>query len=496
MLDDMLIMTPGDKIEGRDVATGRVSWTFDASDFRDYTPPEEQLGATGDYVVAAAPNSDAEGDDPSGDSLLIFNGRTGTVLWQLASGPYGAELPTPFLRYLGVGLGRVFIRLPAVGVVRALDVLDGRQKWAVAMPAGCAYEAGDADEWAVALLMRCGRHSRLRVLEPLTGRLLWDREVFPLGNALINLTGGAIGLESDNAFTVYDVNGEQLYARTGDLMCTCMLAATGMGLLVVRQSNRSDTETMVTDVVNRRTGRIIVVSGQAGDLASAEAIEGRLYGWRRLGEDLRAFIVVMIDPATGRQTPVATYPGQLGLFHLGRHELLFNAPAPDEDTSVMVVHRLTPSRDLGAVSRGGVERGRWPDACALLPPSVLAAEFPGAGYTSRPRPAPPELGLDTPAGCDLMPDDDEHPVLTLSILWVGRTSNEAEAVLEAVTGSLDATPDQLIRHKPDVRLYVDKYLGTVVARAGDTVMRLDGVDDREAAVRLALRMARSRETAE
>nr|WP_240973252.1 PQQ-binding-like beta-propeller repeat protein [Nonomuraea sp. FMUSA5-5] len=492
-LGTSLVLTHGDQIEGRDATTGRVLWTFDASEVEGYAPPEDRLEATGDYVVAVAPHEGVDDeDDPRGDDLLAFHGRTGAILWNITSGHRGIDVPRPYLNYLGVGRGRVLIHLPGLGVVRALGAMDGRRRWEYAVPAGCTGVSGDADEWTVALLMTCGRRTRIEVLDPGSGRLMWEREVFPLGNPLVTVDGGVVGLESDAALTVYDAGGRPLFEHVGDMACACQLAATAAGLLIVRPSGVSDSYAAVTEVVNRLNGHVTRLTGAAGALEGVMAVGGRLYGVRPLAPDLLGTVVVMIDPVTGRQTPITGFPSFQEVVGLGEHIMIVNDVGREAGTT-LIAYRTSPTSpaDSGAAVRDGVARERWPDACALVPPAALPALFAGARYRFVARPAPPELALATPTRCDLipvLPASAGRPVITLNVLWVSRTPDEAETVLQARRARLGNT--KRVTDDSGNRMYVDRAMtDMVILRVGGTLIRMDGAGDQAVAVRLASRVA-------
>ncbi|MER7365901.1 PQQ-binding-like beta-propeller repeat protein [Nonomuraea wenchangensis] len=490
LVGDVLVVSDGDRFEGRDTATGHVSWTFDASKIDGYTPPEDRLAVVGDQVVAVAPHETPdESEDPRGDDLLVFDGRTGAVLWNLTSGFYGFDLPRPYLTYLGVSKGRVLIHLPALGLVRALDIVTGRRLWETAMPSGCAGRHGGAAERVVALLVTCGRRTRLEALDPGSGRLMWSREVFPQGTPLITVSGGTVGLGSDASFTVYDTGGRQLYDHMAGQPCGCELVATATGALIAWSANFTSSYSLVWEAVNRADGSVTRLSGQAGDLERVMAVNGRLYGVRRLGRDPLGSVVVTIDPANGRQTPVTGFPAFQEVTDVSEHLVIVNDTS-DEDDALLVAYRTVPAPadDPGAGVRDGVGRERWPDACALLLPAALTAGLRGTRYRSVARSAPPELNLTTPTGCDLLPLDDEQPVLALSVLWVGRTPGEAETVLRVVAGFLDMK--RTIVPGTGERVYVGRQMADfVLLRTGDTVIRLDGAGDRAAALRLAAGVA-------
>ncbi|MFI9845289.1 PQQ-binding-like beta-propeller repeat protein [Nonomuraea sp. NPDC051941] len=491
-LDDVLVLTHDDQVEGRNAATGQILWSFSKSDSGVPMPTDKTLEATGDYVVSVATRDDEDGEVvPSGDSLLAFNGRTGAILWNLTSGFYGSDLPDPYFTYLGTGGQRVLIHIPSVDVVRALDAVDGQPRWESAVSPGCHLASGSADESVAAFLMNCAGHSRLRALEVSTGRLLWEREVFPSGTPLISVFGRAIGVESDNAFTVYDADGRLLYEHLAGETCSCSWVATAEGLLVVRQDDVS--KSVVADAVDRRSRRVTPIHGEAGEFETVAAVDGRIYGTRRLAA-LQRSVIVAVDPVTGKQTPVATNPIYEEVIGISRYALLV-APETDKDMKPVLAYKTVPPpvTDPGLTARGGVERRRWPDACSLVPASALAAEFPKARYRPLPRPGPPELGLNTPTGCDLVPDDAKHPVLTLSVLWVSATAGEAETTLEAIVVRFGEDDFSGISSpEPGVRLYVNSSMtDAAVVRVGGALVRMDGAGDRDVTMRLARAVAGS-----
>ncbi|MFI7539275.1 PQQ-binding-like beta-propeller repeat protein [Streptosporangium sp. NPDC049376] len=484
---DVLVVTHGDQIEGREADTGRLLWSFGVSDSNGYSPPEERIGATGDYVVAAIPRDGKDKTDeeaPRGDGLLTFNGRTGALLWTLGSGFHGSDTPMPpLVTYLGVGEGNVLIHLPAIGVVRALDVADGRRRWDSPLPSGCLGQTGGADRWVVAMLISCGRETRLRVLSASTGRWLWEQEVFPLGDTLVVVADGVVGLESDNALNVYDADGRQLYEHVAEHACPCSLVATATGVLVVGQDDYRNS--LLTAIVDRRSGRVIESEDESVSFMAVQALDGRIYATRRLGE-LQSSIVVTVDPVTGEQTPVVAFPAPVSLLGMSRYALLF---ASASTSSLAAYTTVPPSADPGATARGGVGRERWRDACALIPASTLRAEFPEAHYTPVARPGPPELALDTPVGCDLVPGDARHPVITIDIRWAGTDKDETEDVLQDLMARFDEKKPIHLGH--GAQMYTNSAVRDVaILRAGDTVVRMDGAGGHEVTVRLARQVVR------
>lgn len=478
MLDDVLVLTHGEHVEGRDAATGRTLWAFSTSDIDGYTAPEDRLETVGDLIVAVAPHR-----DPRGDSLLVFNGRTGAILWDLATGIYGTEMPPPYFSFLGVGRSRAVIHIPDLRVLRGLDIVDGQRRWDSPLPSGCHSQSGDADEWVTAILMTCGGRAHLRVLETSTGMVLWERKAFPLSNPLVTVAGGAVSLASDHAFVVYDIDGRRLYEHIAERTCECWLAATRTGLLILR--SEPDLDDFVAEAVDRRNGRVIPMDGERDTFLNAWVIDGRIYGLRRLGDMLQGVVIVAIDPATGGQRPIAALPRYAAVADMNRHTLLID-PGIDADRTSLAAYTITAPRAVGpgTASQAGVVPGNWPDACALVPPAALKAEFPRARYTAVPRPAPPELNVRTPVGCDLIPQDAKYPILTLSVLWMGATADEAENIFRTVMRDFRVSVEEAVTLRSGARLYVDEVDATLI-QAGRTVVRLDGTRSRDIAERLA-----------
>jgi len=488
LLEDVVVVTHGERLEGRDLTTGNTLWAFSMSDIHGYTAPEGRLEVTGDLVVAVAPRGELQGD-----SILVFKGRTGTVLWDLGTGLRRTDMPAPYFNFLGIGRSRAVIYLPGLRVLRGLDIIDGQQRWDSPLPSGCRSLSGDADESVAAVLLGCAGRTRLRALDPSTGRVLWDREVFPLNDPLITVSGGAVGLLSDHAFTVYDIDGRRLYEHIAGLRCGCMLAAIDTGLVILREEPY--TSDFVVEAVDRRSGRVVRVDGGQRAFKSAWVVDGRIYGMRQLGDLLQGVAIVAIDPATGGQRPIVALPGYMSVVGINRHTLLVD-PGIGSDEAPLTAYTIVAPRgaDPGAVSRGGVAADDWPNACALLPPTALRAEFPEANYTAVPRPAPPELNLRAPVGCDLVPRDTRHPILTLSVLWVSGSADEAENIFKTTMTSLTRGLRNATTLRSGVRLYVDEMDATLI-RVDRIVVRLDGTRDQGVAERLAHQVARTLRTA-
>lgn len=485
-LHDTLILTHGKQIEARNAISGRRLWAFSTSDLQNYQP-RRQLEVSGDHVVAVGRSTEGDEKDPSGSSLLVFNGRTGAVLWNLASGAYGSGMPKPYFTYLGIGMQRVFIHVPAMGLVRALDTASGRRRWDAAVPSGCITGSGDADEWVVALLLTCGDRLRLLALEPSSGRLLWDKAVFLPSDddGGVMVSSGAISLHNSDSITIYDVDGQVIYEHVAERTCarSCMFASTASGLLVVRWEGLIGYHAQVADMVDRRR-RQVTHTDKAGDFEQIQEVDGRIYGTRRLGGDLHASILVEIDPVAEKQRPLVKVPLKEHLANISRYALL----SINDDGLLTAFKTIAPrSGDPGMAVRGDVDRAKWPDVCTLIPQSALKAEFRATRYRPVGRPAPPELALETPISCDLVPDDASYPVVTISIIWVSDTSEEAKTVLASAFSGLQV---EVADRRSDVEIYVSRYLDdALIMRVGSLVLRMDNAGNRSTSVRLATRAA-------
>ncbi|GGM62338.1 hypothetical protein GCM10010106_05460 [Thermopolyspora flexuosa] len=487
LLDDVLVVAHGSRVEGRDPATGRTLWAFGTPGVAAPSAPKRRLKAAGDLVVGVATHW-----EPESDSLVVFNGRTGVILWDLATGGRGPDAPVPPYRFLGAGNGRVVLHLPGLRLLRGLDVTDGRRRWESPLPPGCQGRSADADERVVAVLLACGDQARLRVLEPATGRVMWEREVFPLGEPSVTVRGGTVGLAGNHVLTVYDGEGRRLYEGLLDWNCDCALTVSDTALLVLR--NDPETAATVADAVDRRTGRVVRLAGGWNTFRNGWVVGERIYATRRLGDLLHGNLLVEVDPESGGQRPVVALPDHLFMVAMNRHILLVEPRITNpEHNRSLAAYRVTPGGTAGPGTAlpAGVAPGDWPEACALIPPAALRTEVPGARYTAVPRPAPRELGVRAPAGCDLIPQDTRHPILSVSVLWVAGTEDEAEDVFRTAMANLRVEDDKAVTLRSGVRLYTDRDVDTAIVRVERIVLRVDGTLGRGLVERLARQAART-----
>ncbi|MGW2155413.1 outer membrane protein assembly factor BamB family protein [Nonomuraea sp. NPDC001699] len=483
LLDDVLVITHGKRVEGRNAVTGTVVWAFDTSTVGQFTPPEEAIAATGDIVSVSAPlgskDEDVEGD---GNVLFAFNGRVGRGLWALASGAPGEGLPHPFFSLVGAGGGRIVISVPAISAIRGLDAADGARRWDSLLTPGCAFEAGDADDRVTGVLMRCGKRWRLRALDSGSGAPLWEHSVFPLGNPLVEVDGGAVGLESDNAFDLFDTSGRRLYQHIGETICSCSFVATSDTVVLARFEDA--TTDALLEILDRSSGRVVLTRKDARSYTMFGTSGGRPY-W---GED-RAHGGVLIQTLgpEGVVTPVVAFPD--GDPHAMNDQAFLVVTGDDSPQLNAYGLGLPAEPEPGVVARGGVARAAWPDACALLPTSVLARELPGVHFRAVPRRAAPELGLNTPVGCDLLPEvQGGRPTISVDVVWVGTTPGEAKELLANMPY---ASPKKLAPAPADQLLTDEQLTDTIALRVGSAVVRIDGAGDRDLTVRLARLAARS-----
>lgn len=491
LLDDMVVLAQGMDIGARDAFTGRTLWTFDVSSLADYEPSEQpsgngiDLARTGDVVVAGAYGRRTDGTRPH-VSLLGLDSRTGALLWSLASG-----IHLPYFSHLATGGGQVLIHIPALGVVRALDATRGTRRWDARLPPGCRLEDdGAADNRVLALLMACGDRSRLHILAVSTGRLLWERMVSPLGPAGVEVQHGVIGVESANALSVYDIDGRQLYDRVAEGICDCGFAVTADDVLISRVDDAVFWR--VSEMIDRRSGRVRQVSGGPDESFQVLAAGERLYLKREFIHGLRGTLIETVDPVTGIVTPVVALPYTSVV--IGVNQRLILADEYELEGSGLTAYRIAapPLAEPGIVARGGVDRSRWPDACALIPRQTLRSEFPDTRYTLIPRPAPPELALSTPVGCDLVPTASrgDASTISVSVLWVGLTSEEAGGLIAIETSGCFGRRVRSPAPADDMSTCPD-LVDAVLIRVGNAVVRMDGAGDSDRAVRLARSAART-----
>lgn len=286
-------------ITGRDPRTGSKRWTLDASGVDGYNPPVDRLVASGEHVVAITPSKQESHEESTtrGDTMSVIDVRTGALLWSLASGAYGAE---QHFNFLGVGSGHAVIYMSVLGILRGLDIRDGRRRWDSPLPTGCRGMSGHADAWVVGLLVSCGGRMSLRALDPRTGDLLWERDVYPEGQSIVYVTGGVVGLGSDGVITVHDYSGRLLYEQASSIMDD--LAATAEGIVISRYDQ--GTQELTADTVDRLTGRVTHIR----DLSDLHVLEGRVYAAKRMEDELQGYELVIIDPVIGDQTSVTTFP--------------------------------------------------------------------------------------------------------------------------------------------------------------------------------------------
>ncbi|MFF5242980.1 PQQ-binding-like beta-propeller repeat protein [Streptosporangium sp. NPDC000095] len=395
--------------------------------------------------------------------ITVIDALTGLPTWSILSGYPGDGRARPFFYLMGAAAGKIIIDVPALRAIRALDPLHGTVVWETELPDDCMSaalpsvdpQAGEDDpvltssladkNLAVAMTRCANRHISLTGIDPVTGRVRWERR-FPLSvlPELI-LKEGVSVLTSRNALTVIDKNGALL---VDDLVYHSPSWVITAGTVTVSDGGWGDVGMGVRSI-SRSSGRIKWSRPDLGGEVGRAA--GKIYvrSWDTL---------TVLDPADGHTLVTLSEP-------LTVKDIKAALAAPP-----------------GWGDRGGVPAADWPDPCALLPAAELASRSGTGGYAVTPLPAPAKLGLTTPVACEFATEE-EGVVVTVSVIWVYPSVKKAAEKMKQMTGGEDS-PAAARRIS-----YFNDAEDMVVVREGRVVVKVEAFGDR-ALLRHALRITR------
>lgn len=484
----VLVTFNGISLEGRDAATGRLIWRQTLTLFDDAR--ELDFVVNGDLVTLSYWRVRDDGDTRN-QNVVTFNARTGALLWEFASS-LTKDPPEDGFSLLGAGSGRIVIATGLGGeAVSALDARDGSVVWRVPVPRNCSFDSGGADGALAAVVLRCSRAVRLRVLSLSAGRVLWDTAVRGLKDTRTEVIGDVVSVVGTDRGLMFDSRGHVLadYPTNNPYDTWVEVGSRIVALVHPDETSYYNRVELIDSVTGARR------SWLAEEPPRLMAVDGEIY----LEAGVPGFPLarVLSRVGTGAETvPIGALPGRWtwggsSLLVAGAGMLFVDGSPADSESTVVVAYRPDPlpsSAERGLVVRGGVPAARWPDACALVTPARLAALVPGGRYTARPQHAAPELGLDRPIGCDLESANGSDPPVTLSVLWVCATAEDAAFRMGFVRRTGLDHPAAL-RGIGDEAFTRQATEDLVVVRVGEMIIRLDAPGDPALARRLAAEVA-------
>ncbi|MFD0685376.1 outer membrane protein assembly factor BamB family protein [Actinomadura fibrosa] len=407
-----VVTVSGRGLDVRDARTGADRWSYRRSGWT-------LLGwaSTRSRLVAYF-----ERDGRRGDRLLVgFDALSGGLLWR-REGERPAAVARTTLRW-PAGSAVVLTTDGARRELTGRSAEDGSPMWSRRLPDGCrlfegAAHPSDAQETLAALALDCPGRSRLLAVDPLTGRIRWNRPLGSDESPEVSMLDGVTLAWDGKALRAFGQDGAQFAVWEGDgvcgdVMCPSVLAS---GRLVVAYHPEG------TKPGGARLEAVEVPSGQVAwrrdvpDYAALAQAGGRIYALRpRLSELLLPAGVDLVAAADGATTtapaPVtldADLPGVRpwmaaagGLLYVAAAE----APPRPEGSGRLVALR-GGAAGTGPAELGGVPESGWPDACALLTKDDLATAHMDAYVTEPTRASVGGVRLPHPVSCTYEPRDD------------------------------------------------------------------------------------------
>ncbi|WP_182886601.1 PQQ-binding-like beta-propeller repeat protein [Microbispora sp. H10885] len=475
-----VVTVTGNVLEGWDWYSGRLRWRTQTDLLVDWS---YRLLPTRNLLLVA-PEPDGK---KTGGRAVIVNPQTGALLWTMRLGSVEQVHAT----VLGAGHGRIVVAGQRHRELWALGDADGAPAWRISSPPNCSFGSGAAEGGIAAVVVRCGREVRLRAVATTDGRQLWERAQPPAKRIGIEVHDGLVALHGTAGISVYDATGHQLLAYPPDPQddeCGCGVTI-GADAVAVTRPGALDDELRL-DLISRQSlaRRSMKISADS----QLVEVEGQIYV-RETFSDTPVEIIRWARPDAGLLT-VGPAPGDTPWLVTGGGGVLLIVSADyRNDSYTLGAYRTeaVSSTDPGLLYRDGVAASQWPDACALLGPEEIGAVIPGARYIPRPVAAPAELGLTTPAACDLEPARSSDPLIAVTVLWIFPSKHAAHRDLLAFHDDegppLEKIGDEAVRDsQTSDRLYL---------RVGAVLVRLDVPGHAEYVSGLGRRLAKKlRET--
>ncbi|MFI7125759.1 PQQ-binding-like beta-propeller repeat protein [Nonomuraea sp. NPDC050153] len=386
--------------------------------------------------------------------LIAVSGVTGKELWRRPR----TSLP-PGWRRPPAARSRVFaVKDLEAGTIKGISTGTGRDVWSFGVPAGCDVSGSAARATDVVLLLACGRSPRVLLLDAATGTTLRSIPL-PAGTSPeFQVADGVIAVFGDRTMTLFDDRGRPVLHH-GECWPQCAMAR-GPGLVLTSyHSGRDD----VLAATSWPGGAPLWQVRPAPTYA--KLVEGGIGARAGIG----GFPVVdSIDPGTGAATSY-TLPAPATVLASAGQRLYagsaLRAAGQTHRVRVSALRRVPPGR--GPSLLGGVDPGRWPDACALPPGGTFSPGTPRNtlyGYT-----------LPRPVTCRYT--ERGGGSLNVRVLWVADDPNEAAAMIDTLGDAYASTPAAGIGDQAVVggSLPIDVYfrVGPVVAavESGDLPVR-------------------------
>ncbi|MEU6794030.1 PQQ-binding-like beta-propeller repeat protein [Nonomuraea wenchangensis] len=379
----------------------------------------------------------------SGDRLLVgFNPYSGQELWRthvLASGSNSDDVTVLSPDNMIVPDG-VLVVDSSDRYLIGFDPTTGHEAWRRRLPDSCT---NAVEARVVAVILRdCENGSvNLTAINTRTGQEVWGANVALSGQESTPRTfemapEGEVVVSLGYTYRIYAPDGRQLVEDRSSQAWD--FGGNERTMVVLAQSGDSPHDTELRGI-DRHSGRTIWTrndpSIRAADYTSKLLTAGGLL----LGEadwgNLRhlwpfPYFVAVIDPADGatRKLPVplsssaVTLVGATGKHLFIRHN--------SSDGQRVTAYRALSSELQNAPELGGVAPSSWPDACALTLPSDLAVL--SKSYKVYPRIWHlDDIAFPKPVRCDFVPPTDRDRPVSLTIVWVARSEDEASGLVES-----------------------------------------------------------------
>lgn len=437
-----LLAIADDGLATYDARTGEAAWH--------YREPGREVGEVvpvGTVVVVSTyqPEYDEEIDAKliTEEHIVALDAGTGEVLWENAD---GWELSTEGTAG-GASLGEpsqadVVVVEPNGPFTRAgIEPRTGEELWRVrsgdiaeACTNEVADDAADTDGELVVVDISCGLPSSVfAALEADSGELRWRRPREDAYSPTQRL-GATLMDVGENPPLIVGPDGTDLFVGEAGTSCTCELSQVG-GQLVLRYRDTTGDEVAVTidpasgatksiegwpqtyDVLLTAGDRMLGVASGSGSrtfpsmLASADVTTGEtvLVPWlTRAPAQAR---VIWRDMAEGRL---------LGVQQTYQADGVTPAGSP-------VLRAFEATVNGEPLELGGVRPDEWPDACALVASLPVAEDGDGPLLSGDPT----VVGEQTipVATCSAGIGDGDREYVTVSVLWVGATPDQAAALM-------------------------------------------------------------------
>ncbi|MBE1587928.1 PQQ-binding-like beta-propeller repeat protein [Nonomuraea angiospora] len=341
--------------------------------------------------------------------LIALSSTTGRQLWRRQ----GTSLPPGWRRSSAPRDRSPVFAVGAAGAVKGIATGTGREVWSFRVPAGCDVSGSAARAADVVLFLACGRSPRVLLLDAATGTTLRSIPL-PAGTSPdFQVADGVIAFFGDRAMTLFDDRGRAVLHH-GECWPRCAVAR-GPGLVLTTYHSGEDDVLAATSWPD---GAPLWQVKPAPEYA--KLVEGGIGARAGLG----GFPVVdSIEPGTGAATSYSLpLPAEV-LASAGQRLYVgsvMHAAGQTARVRVTALRRVPPG--TGPSLLAGVNPGRWPDACALLPAGTFSPGQPQTalyGYT-----------LPRPVSCSYT--EPGAGSFSLRVIWIADDEDEAADMVQAL----------------------------------------------------------------